>query len=109
MLVHEVQHNKLGALLDLCDLFDRGAQVTVSVGWRPDRRPVEGALQGTYAHLALADVWRVRAARSAAPRGEAAAVFRLYRDWTVEAMAALSGTGALTPAGRRFVGQMAST
>ena len=72
LLVHEVQHLKLSAVLDVCDLFDRDDTRTLGVPWRDDPRPVEGVLHGVYAHLAVADVWRPpprpgrRAATSAA-------------------------------------------
>ncbi|MEH0937932.1 FxsB family cyclophane-forming radical SAM/SPASM peptide maturase [Micromonospora psammae] len=103
LLVHEVQHLKLDAVLDVADLFDRTDPRTLTVPWRDDPRPVEGALHGVYAHLAVADVWRTR------PGPAAAAHHRRYRDWTVEALEALLGLGALTPTGDRFVRRMRET
>lgn len=108
MLVHEFQHSKLGALLDLYDLYDPSSQVTISVGWRPDRRPVEGALQGTYAHLAVAEIWRGRAARAGADGPAARRSYVQYRDWTLAALDDLRGCGALTPLGEHLVGRMAA-
>jgi uncharacterized protein len=105
MLVHEFQHSKLGAILDLYDLFDLDSTVTMPVGWRPDRRPIEGALQGTYAHLSVAEMWRVRAD---AGQPEARPSYVQYRDWTVDAIAGLRDSGALTPLGERFVERMAA-
>ena len=46
LLVHEVQHLKLGALLDLCDLVDPANPVLLNVDWRADPRPAEATLQG---------------------------------------------------------------
>jgi uncharacterized protein len=107
MLVHEFQHMKLGAVLDLIDLVDdRAADDRLKVGWRPDPRPVEAALQGTYAHLAIADIWRRRAERGIA---EARGNYVMYRDWTAAALVALRGGDRLTEAGRRFTGRMAAT
>ncbi|TDC36947.1 FxsB family cyclophane-forming radical SAM/SPASM peptide maturase [Micromonospora sp. KC213] len=103
LLVHEVQHLKLDAVLDVCDLFDRTDERRLTVPWRPDSRPVEGVLHGTYAHLAVADVWRSR------PGPAAATTYRRYRDWTGAALDALLGLGALTTAGDRFVGRMRDT
>jgi uncharacterized protein len=101
MLVHEFQHGKLGALLDLVDLFDPMCPTQIKVGWRPDERPIEGVLQGVYAHAAVADIWRVRAGRDGgAPARE---TYAKYRDWTADAAVALRATDALTPLGRRFV------
>ncbi|MGN9777995.1 FxsB family cyclophane-forming radical SAM/SPASM peptide maturase [Micromonospora sp. H33] len=103
LLVHEVQHLKLDGVLDVCELVDRRDARLLTVPWRDDPRPVEGVLHGTYAHLAVADVWRRR------PGAEAAAHHRRYRDWTDGALDALLGLGALTPAGERFVARMRST
>ncbi|MEV4493705.1 FxsB family cyclophane-forming radical SAM/SPASM peptide maturase [Micromonospora coxensis] len=103
LLVHEVQHLKLNAVLDVCDLFDPDDERRLTVPWRTDPRPVEGALHGTYAHLAVADVWRRRSGPAAA------AEFRRYRDWTDGAVDALLALGALTTAGHRFVRRMRDT
>ncbi|MEH0827870.1 MULTISPECIES: FxsB family cyclophane-forming radical SAM/SPASM peptide maturase [unclassified Micromonospora] len=103
LLVHEVQHLKLHAVLDVCDLFDRHDRRRLNVPWRADPRPVEGVLHGTYAHLAVADVWRRR------PGGVAAAAYRRYRDWTDGALGALLDLGALTAAGERFAQRMRGT
>ncbi|WP_446209877.1 FxsB family cyclophane-forming radical SAM/SPASM peptide maturase [Micromonospora sp. IBSANI012] len=103
LLVHEVQHLKMHAVLDVCDLFDRHDRRRLTVPWRADPRPVEGVLHGTYAHLAVADVWRRR------PGGAAATTFRRYRDWTDGALDALLELGALTAAGERFAHRMRDT
>jgi uncharacterized protein len=108
MLVHEFQHTVLGALLDICDLFDRDYRRHLTVAWRGDPRPIEGVLQGTFAHLAVADMWRVRAQRAGAGTPEAAH-YRQYRDWTAAAIEAMTRSDALTPAGSRFVEGMAAT
>jgi uncharacterized protein len=107
LLVHEMQHAKLTALSDLRDLFDRTDESLHAVPWRPDRRPVEGLLHGTYAHLAVAELWRSRARQ--AGDGDARDVFLRYRSWTGEGIEALLGAGALTLEGQRFVNGMRST
>ncbi|GAA0497980.1 hypothetical protein Ade02nite_53510 [Paractinoplanes deccanensis] len=108
LLVHEFQHTKLGAVLDLIDLVpEEAAGDRLTVGWRPDPRPVEAALQGAYAHLGVADVWRHRAERDGDPAGRT--LFRKYRDWTAEAIDDLLTGDRLTPAGTRFVAHMAAT
>ena len=109
LLVHEFQHTKLGAVLDLCDLFDPTYRASLRVSWRRDERPVEGALQGTYAHLGVTDVWRARAQIAGPGQAQALQLFRQYRDWTSNAVDALLNTGALTPAGTQFVSRMAQT
>ena len=105
LLAHEFQHTKLGAVLDLIDLVDPNTSEHLIVGWRPDPRPIEAALQGAYAHLAIADIWRRRSERDPALRPR----YTMYRDWTAEAIAALRAGDWLTPAGRRFTGRMAET
>ena len=100
-IVHEFQHTKLGAVLDLIDLIpDDVAGERLRVGWRPDPRPVEAVLQGAYAFLAVADVWRRRAEPDR---------FRTHRDWTAAAIDTLTRGDRLTPAGTRFVARMAET
>jgi uncharacterized protein len=106
MLVHEFQHTKLGAVLDLIDLVDPDATGLIKVGWRPDPRPAEGVLQGIYAHLAVAGMWRRRAGRD---EPEAAGHYTMYRDWTAAAIGELSAGDALTAPGRRFVDRLAAT
>ena len=105
LLVHEFQHTKLGAVLDLIDLVDPNTSEHLIVGWRPDPRPIEAALQGAYAHLAIADIWRRRSERDPALRPR----YTMYRDWTAEAIAALRAGDWLTPAGRHFTERMAET
>ncbi|ULR51846.1 FxsB family cyclophane-forming radical SAM/SPASM peptide maturase [Streptomyces deccanensis] len=101
LLVHEFQHVKLGAVLDLVDLHDPACETLFYAPWRPDPRPLEGLLQGTYAHLAVVDFWRARW-RGGGGR-EAEVRFSRWRDQTAEAVGTLAGSGALTEAGQRFV------
>ncbi|MFC0006262.1 FxsB family cyclophane-forming radical SAM/SPASM peptide maturase [Micromonospora siamensis] len=107
LLVHEWQHAKLGALLDLVDLVDSASPVLTRVAWRTDPRPAEGVLQGAYAHLAVTEVWRARARRPDADVARRHAA--RYRDWTRDALDALLAGGALTGTGERFVRRMRDT
>ncbi|MFC6019488.1 FxsB family cyclophane-forming radical SAM/SPASM peptide maturase [Plantactinospora solaniradicis] len=108
LLVHEVQHLKLNAVLDVCELYDPGETRRIVVPWREDPRPVGGVLHGIYAHLAVADLWRDRS-RAGKWSGSAVEQFRQYRDWTATAMDDLLDLGALTASGERFVGRMRET
>ena len=63
LLIHEFQHVKLGAMLDMFDLYDRCDGRLFYAPWREDPRPVEALLQGTYAHLGVTDYWRARGIR----------------------------------------------
>jgi uncharacterized protein len=96
LLVHEFQHSKLFALCDLYELYDGADTRRLRVPWRPDPRPVEGVLHGSYAHLALAQLSKLRG-----PAGREA--WLRYRNWVYAACDALNETKALTPDGERFV------
>jgi uncharacterized protein len=104
LLLHEMQHVKLAALSDLFELFDLQDDRRFPVPWRADERPIEGLLQGTYAHLAIADLWRTRGRRPAG--GQARGHYRTYRSWVERGIETLLNTGALTPDGYRFVNGM---
>lgn len=101
LLVHEFQHVKLGAVMDLVDLHDPACETLFYAPWRPDPRPLEGLLQGTYAHLAVVDFWRARWLRDGEPGAEVQ--FARWREQTAEAVETLAGSNALTKAGERFV------
>jgi uncharacterized protein len=108
LLVHEFQHVKLGAVLDLFDLFDKSDTAPRHYApWRPDPRPLEGLLQGTYAHIGVTDYWRVR--RHGAADGDAEVQFARWRTHTAEATDVLLKSGSLTPLGTRFVEAMRQT
>ena len=100
-LIREFQRVKLGAVLDLYDLFDPGAE-------RPhdDRWPLEGLLEGTYANLAVTEFWRVRAGLGRPDQAQAAERYEHWRTHTAAAIEALAGSGSLTALGRHFVSQM---
>jgi uncharacterized protein len=108
LLLHEFQHVKLGAVLDLYELFDKSDTADKYYApWRPDPRPLEGLLQGAYAHIAVTDFWRVR--RHSAGNGDAEMQFARWRVHTAEAMEVLLTSGSLTPLGTRFVEAMRET
>jgi uncharacterized protein len=107
LLIHEFQHVKLGAILDLYDLYDPTDRRLFNAPWREDPRPLEGLLQGTYAHLAVTDFWRVRQEVTAGAEAEAAGErFAFWRDHTRDAIETLVSSGSLTPLGERFVDEM---
>jgi len=108
LLIHEFQHVKLGALLDLFDLFDPSDTRLYDVSWRDDKRPLEALLQGTYAHAAVTDVWRARLLRDEPPDGSVSARtagehYVFWRDRTLQAVDVLIGSKSLTPLGERLV------
>ncbi|MEV6401158.1 FxsB family cyclophane-forming radical SAM/SPASM peptide maturase [Streptomyces sp. NPDC051907] len=109
-LIHEFQHVKLGALQDMYDLFEPGGG-RYHVAWRTDPRPLDAVLQGTYAHLAVADVWRTRArreTRGARPE-DAAGQAEFWRGAVLAALDTLSTAGAPTGVGERLLAGMRAT
>jgi uncharacterized protein len=101
LVLHEFQHVKLYALLDMYQLLDPEYRGLLRVPWRTDPRPAEGALHGTYAFLALTHL-----RRGDGPSGRVE--WLKYRAWVLAGIAELRGAdGALTAAGLRFVDGMA--
>ncbi|MET8141781.1 FxsB family cyclophane-forming radical SAM/SPASM peptide maturase [Sphaerisporangium sp. NPDC005288] len=110
LLIHEFQHVKMGAILDIHNLYDPENTALYYAPWRPDPRPLEGLLQGTYAHLAVTDFWRVRRMVDQGDAGRRAAVrFTRWRSLTTEAIETLAASGALTATGERFIDIMRQT
>jgi len=110
LLLHEFQHAKMGAVLDAYDLYDESDRRHFYAPWRDDPRPFEGLLQGTYAHIAVADFWRTRRLRLQGEQAEAAeAHFARWRLHTAEAIEVLAASGSLTTLGERFVDGMRAT
>ena len=106
LLMHEFQHVKLGALLDLFDLYDESDTRLYYAPWRDDPRPLEGLLQGAYAHVAVVDFWRRRAGR-ADPAAQVR--FARLRAETWQALEELKDSGSLTENGMRLVTGMGRT
>jgi uncharacterized protein len=110
LLLHEFQHVKLYGILDLFELCDPGDHRLYYAPWREDPRPLEALLQGSYAHLAVTDFWRVRRHDLSGADGLAAAErFARWRMLTAAAIETLAGSDALTPLGARFVDGMRLT
>jgi uncharacterized protein len=107
LIMHEFQHVKLGAILDGFDLYDSADRRLYHAPWRTDRRPIEGLLQGTYAHLAVTDYWRQRqVAATGSAATEATEQFSRWHAHTRDAIDTLAASGSLTALGERFVEQM---
>jgi HEXXH motif-containing protein len=108
-LVHETQHIKLSALLDLVTLTGPDDGRVYYAPWRPDPRPVSGLLQGAYAFLGVSGFWREQRQTAPEPgvRQRAHAEFARWRDGAASAAATLLRSGQLTSAGETFVETMA--
>jgi HEXXH motif-containing protein len=105
-LAHEIQHVKLGALLDLVELIKTDDGSRYYAPWRPDPRPAGGLLQGAYAYLGVSGFWRrQRLLEGHQERGDAE-----YARWRAAAAAVvttLRSSGRLTDDGYEFVSGMA--
>ena len=110
LLIHEFQHVKLGAVIDLFELYDPADRRLFYAPWRDDPRPLPALLQGTYAHIGVTDYWRARRHRAKGVDAVTAAErFARWRVLTAEAIETLAGSGALTDLGGRFVARMRAT
>ncbi|MFE9293317.1 aKG-HExxH-type peptide beta-hydroxylase [Streptomyces niveus] len=109
VLVHELAHSKLAVLADLVALHHADGSAVHHVPWRKDPRPLDGVLQGTYAHLALADLWsRVAERPGATPAARHVARARReeYRAQVADALTVLLDSHQLTEHGVRFTVSM---
>ena len=107
LIMHEFQHVKLGAVLDLYDLCDPADVRLYHAPWRKDTRPLEGLLQGTYAHLAVSEYWCTRQKASTGRVAEVASErFTFWRGHTQDAIETLANSGSMSPLGMRFVEEM---
>jgi HEXXH motif-containing protein len=60
-LVHEMQHSKLNAVLDLVKLTDGDGTRRYLAPWRDDPRPLTGILHGVYAFTCGVEFWLTEA------------------------------------------------
>lgn len=107
LLIHEFQHVKLGAILDLYDLYDQADDRLFHAPWGEGKGSLEKLLQGAYSHLAVTDFWRARQNITAGPAAEEAGKrFVHWRAHTRDAIDTLASSGSLTPLGTWFVDEM---
>jgi HEXXH motif-containing protein len=109
-LVHEVQHLKLSALLDLVDLTQPDDGRGYYAPWRTDPRPASSLLQGAYAFLGVSGFWRRQRWTSTDEdiRRRADAEFVRWRAASARVVRTLLRSNQLTEAGNDFAGQMRS-
>ncbi|MEU8827983.1 HEXXH motif domain-containing protein [Streptomyces sp. NPDC048636] len=104
-LVHEAQHIKLSALMDLVPLIEGGLEEVHYAPWRLDPRPLRGLFHGVYAFLGVTGFWQDRWHRADAgpARDTAAFEFALRRAQTARGLRTLLAHARLTPLGERFL------
>jgi HEXXH motif-containing protein len=104
-LVHEWQHSKLCALIAGTPLSIGDGDDRYFAPWRPDSRPLSGLLHGSFAFLAVCELW---AALRAEPGLDVIAEqqFATRREQLVPALRALAASRRLTDAGQVLVTAM---
>jgi uncharacterized protein len=105
-LIHEVQHLKLFALLDVVTMTQPDDGTRYYAPWRPDPRPLGGLLQGAYAFLAVSGFWRRHRLTAEADVAYANAEYAKWLAATSRVIATLQASGqaawpAPPPAGAR--------
>ena len=107
LLIREFQCVKLGAVLDLYDLYDRADNRLFASPWQEGKQHLADLFRDAFAHLAGSEFWRVRAHNATGTAaGAARQRFVQSQAETSDAIETLSGSGSLTPLGMSFVHQM---
>ncbi len=103
-LVHEFQHIKLCALMDMLPLIQPSEERGYAP-WREDPRPMGGILQGVYAFTGIVRFWDVQRYLETDPEGvlRASVLYERWRRVIGPVASTLLETGLLTPTGARFV------
>lgn len=101
-ILHELQHSKLNALLDLVTLQESDNTRLFYAPWRRDPRPLGGMLHGFYAFAGVIEYWRRRLVAHPDDR-TAAFQFAYNREQLRAALAGLGPTPELTAVGADFL------
>jgi HEXXH motif-containing protein len=103
-LVHEFQHLKLCALMDMVPFIAHGDE-RVYAAWRPDPRPASGLLQGVYAHIGVTRFWNAQRHVETEPDGilRAQVMYERWRRTIEPTSSTLLEAGSLSEDGCRFV------
>jgi HEXXH motif-containing protein len=103
-LIHEFQHIKLSALMDMLPLVEPGGS-TGYAPWRDDPRPMGGILQGLYAFTGIVRFWggQRHLATDADNYLRASVLFERWRLAIEMVVGSVLDEGLLTPLGVQFV------
>lgn len=105
-MVHEVQHVKLGGLLEVLPVHHADDVPRHNVAWREVPRPFEAFLQGIIAFAAVAEFWRTEVLLAQAEGRQDPRADHEYFRWAPAVTASLSeasASGALEPAGEWLI------
>ncbi|GAA4435811.1 HEXXH motif domain-containing protein [Phytohabitans houttuyneae] len=106
-LLHEFQHAKLGALIDLVPLYERDDRPRYYAPWRDDPRPLGALLQGVYAFHGVTDFWRVQRRVLSGGRARYAQVeFVRWRDRVWRTLGVLEESDRFTAVGRHLLSRL---
>lgn len=104
VVVHELQHSKLNALLDLVALLDEPGTATEYAPWRDDPRTPIGLLHGIYAFASAVEFHQVERAHANSPDTTQADLLFAYRRAQVrDAIDVVRALPTLTDLGQQFV------
>lgn len=107
-LVHELQHSKVNALLELVELHTGDGAPVHYAPWRDDPRPVEGLLHGVYAFVSVVEYWHGQRDDLPAALARRAEFTLAHRARQVAlALTGLRGLADLTDLGREFAAAVA--
>jgi len=106
-LIHEFQHSKLNAMMDVVRLYEPCTPERYFAPWRADPRPIGGLLHGAYAFAAVGEFWDAIRTVPAMERQATIHAAR-FRGEVVRALRELRGAPALTTTGRGFVAGLAA-
>ncbi|HUN30875.1 MAG TPA: FxsB family cyclophane-forming radical SAM/SPASM peptide maturase [Trebonia sp.] len=106
LLIREFQRAKLGAIFDLCDLFEPVERPLGRTRPHADQDPLERLLSDTYAGLAVCAFWGTRAALGGDDAAPARERYRRWHGRTAAAIGTLTGCAALTSLGHELIGQL---
>ncbi|MEV0681473.1 HEXXH motif-containing putative peptide modification protein [Actinosynnema sp. NPDC050436] len=103
-LVHELQHSKVNALMDLVDLYEGDDVERFYAPWRDEPRHVAGLLHGVYAFVTVVEYWNVQRRHLSSDDLAAHASFShaLRARQVAEVVDTLRGLTELTDLGRHF-------
>ncbi|WP_433271663.1 aKG-HExxH-type peptide beta-hydroxylase [Actinosynnema sp. CS-041913] len=103
-LVHELQHSKLNAVLELVSLHETEDGRHFYAPWRDDPRPLNGVLHGIYAFASVVEFWHARRRHVPAHRAAAAGFAFVQRSLQVRsAIDDIAATARLNEWGRLFL------
>jgi len=107
LLICGFQQMKLGAVLDLYDLFDPSDNRLFASPWGEGKQRLEDLFRDAYGHLAGSEFWHTRGLHMTGGAAESARDhFLQWQADTAEAIETLMDSGSLTPLGTSFVGEM---